>query len=297
MISLIVATVDRVAELDRLFRSLDDQSYRDFEVIVVDQNVDQNADQRLAPLLSGHQRLAIQRLHSERGLSRARNAGLRVARGNIVALPDDDCWYPRHLLASVAGWFETNPGFGLLSTAVRTAENRSSGPNSPPASRLCTKSNIWKCAVSTALFMRQSVTTAVGRFNEDLGVGALSKYQSGEETDYVLRALEHGFPMWYESQLTVHHPPLDAIARLRKTTYPFALGMGRVLRLHDYPLHEVGGHLIRSLGGLAVSLCRGDLARAQVYGLRGAGQLVGYVSGGRDRRQRDLNCAGPRAGI
>lgn len=292
MISLIVATVNRVTELDRLLRSLDEQSYRDFEVIVVDQN----RDQRLAPLLSGHQRLTIQHLQSERGLSRARNAGLRVARGDLMALPDDDCWYPRHLLASVAGWFESHSGFGLLGTAVRTAENRPSGPNSPRTSRSCTKNNVWRCAVSTALFMRRPVSTVVGNFNEDMGIGAGSKYQSGEETDYVLRALEHGFPMWYESSLTVHHPPLNAIERLRKNTYPFALGMGRVLRLHDYALHEVSGHLLRSLGGVAVSLCRGDLGRAHVYALRGAGQLVGYVSSASDRKQSDVNCASPRVG-
>jgi glycosyltransferase involved in cell wall biosynthesis len=278
VISLIVATVNRVPELDRLLCSLGDQSCRDFEVIVVDQN----PDDRLVPVLSRHACLVIRHLRSERGLSRARNAGLRVARGDIIAIPDDDCWYPKHLLASVAGWFESHPGFGLLSTTLRTAENKPSGPNSPTTPRRCTKSNVWKCAVSTALFMRRSVSTAVGRFNEDIGVGALSRYQSGEETDYVLRALENGFQMWYESSLTVHHPPLDSIERLRKTTYPFALGTGCVLRLHNCPLHQVGGHLIRSFGGTAVSLCQGDWARAQVYMLRGAGQLVGYISGPRD---------------
>jgi glycosyltransferase involved in cell wall biosynthesis len=275
VISLVVATINRVAELDRLLCSLEDQSYRDFEVIVVDQN----PDNRLAPLLNRHGRLVIQLLRSERGLSRARNAGLRAAKGDIIAIPDDDCWYPKHLLSSVTEWFESHPGFGLMSTAVRTAENKPSGPNSSATSRRCTKSNIWRCAVSTALFMRRTVSIAVGTFNEDIGVGAHSDYQSGEETDYVLRAFEHGFQMWYESTLTVHHPPMHSIERLRKTTYSFALGTGRILRIHDYPLHQVGGHLVRSLGGAAASLCQGDLARARVYVLRGAGQLVGYIFG------------------
>lgn len=278
MISLIVATIHRVPELDRLLSSLEEQSYRDFEVIVVDQN----PDDRLLPVLGRHACLRIQHLRSERGLSRARNVGLRVARGDILAIPDDDCWYPKDLLASVVEWFESHPGFGLLSTALRNAENKSSGPNLPRASCRCTKNNVWRCAISPAMFMRRAVTTAIGRFNEDIGVGAASAYQSGEETDYVLRALERGFEMWYESSLTVHHPPMYSIERLRKTTYPFALGTGCILRIHDYPLHEVGAHLIRSLGGAAVSLCQGNLAKAQVYVLRGAGQLVGYVSGPRD---------------
>ena len=40
MISLIVATKDRVAELGRLLGSLENQVYREFEVIIVDQNPD-----------------------------------------------------------------------------------------------------------------------------------------------------------------------------------------------------------------------------------------------------------------
>jgi hypothetical protein len=202
-----------------------------------------------------------------------------VARGDILAIPDDDCWYPQHLLASITEWFASNSEFGLVSVAVRNAEHQPSGPSSPATSRRCTKSNVWRCAVSTALFLRRSVSSVVGDFDEDIGAGSPSAYQSGEETDYVLRALEHGFQMWYEPSFTVHHPPLNSIERLKKTTYPFALGTGRVLRMHDYPLYQVGGHLLRSLGGAAVSLCQGDLARARVYVLRGAGQLVGYVSG------------------
>jgi hypothetical protein len=84
--------------------------------------------------------------------------------------------------------------------------------------------------------------------------------------------------MWYEPSFTVHHPPLDSIARLRKTSYPFALGTGRILRKHGYPLHQVGALLARSFGGAALSLCRGQLDRAAVYALRGAGQLAGYAA-------------------
>jgi glycosyltransferase involved in cell wall biosynthesis len=278
MISLIVATINRVTELDRLLCSLEDQSYRDFEIIIVDQN----PDERLIPVLNRHTSLMIQHLRSERGISRARNAGLRVARGDIIAIPDDDCWYPQHLLASVASWFESHPGVGLLSTALRTAENQPSVPNLRATSLWCTRSSVWRYAISPALFLRRSLTTAVGGFNEDLGVGAASDYQAGEETDYVLRALKNGFQMWYEASLTVHHPPFGSIERLRKTTYSYALSTGRLQRMHHYPLHQLGLHLIRTFGGAAVRLCQGDLARARAYALRGVGQLAGYMSGSRD---------------
>lgn len=283
MISLVVATLHRVTELERLLVSLEEQSCRDFEVLVVDQN----PDDRLLPLLGRHARLAIRHLRSERGLSRARNVGLRAAQGDLIAIPDDDCWYPQELLTTVAAWFESHAEFGLLFTALRTAENRLSGPRTPARARRCTKSDVSTClAASAALFMRQSVATSVGGFNEYLGIGAASKYQAGEERDYVLRAHRNGFQFWYEPSFTVHHPPFGSMARLKQTTYAYALSEGCVQRLHHYPLRHVGNDLLRSFGGAAVRLCQGDLFNASVYMLRGTGQLVGYVSGPRDLSRR-----------
>ncbi len=78
--SLIVATLGRTAELQRLFESLERQTHRDFEVIVVDQNT----DGRLLPILDAFAtKLTIRRLTSIPGLSRARNVGLREATGEL----------------------------------------------------------------------------------------------------------------------------------------------------------------------------------------------------------------------
>ena len=275
MISLIVATINRVAELDRLLCSLDVQSCRDFEVIVVDQN----SDDRLVAVLSGHTTFVCQHVRSERGLSRARNAGLRLARGDLIAFPDDDCWYPQHLLESVEGWFRSHSEVGLLSVALLDADNLPSVPNAPAKSLRCTKSSAWRLAISPSLFIRNSVPIKIGGFNEELGVGAATKYQAGEEIDYALRALQNGFQMWYEPSLTVHHPPFLSIEHLTRTTYRYALGTGRVQRIHHYPLHQFGWHLIRTFGGVVVSLCCGKIGRARIYITRGAGQILGYVSG------------------
>jgi glycosyltransferase involved in cell wall biosynthesis len=274
VVSLIVATVNRVLELDRLLTSLDGQIYKEFEVIIVDQN----QDERLAPLFERHPGLVIKHLRSQRGISRARNVGLGAAKGEIVAIPDDDCWYPQQLLSEVTAWFASHHEFGILNGVMRSAENNLVGPKWPATARNCTRADVWRCAISCAIFMRRSVCDAVGGFNESIGIGAASNYQSGEETDYVLHALERGFQMWYEPSLTVHHLPLHSIDRVRKTSYRFALGAGYVLRVHDYPIHLVAGLVMRSFGGAAVSLFSGEIARAHAYLLRGTGQLVGYFS-------------------
>ena len=131
-VSLIVATLNRVAELERLLASLDGQTVEHFEVIIVDQN----PDDRLAGTLARHPKLNLVHLRCRPGASRARNVGLRAARGNIIGFPDDDCWYPENVLKVVTEWFASHPEFDGLFGVLRDENNRLTGPQWPstPAS-------------------------------------------------------------------------------------------------------------------------------------------------------------------
>ena len=278
MVSLVVATLNRVKELERLLSSLERQSYKDFEVILVDQN----PDDRLLPALQEHQAVRIRHLRSERGLSRARNIGLRAAKGDIIALPDDDCWYPDQLLETVTEWFQVHPEFDSLFTGIRTEKNKQLAPQWAPGSCRCTTENIWYCGASVSAFMRARLVQDVGFFNEGIGQGAPTRYQSGEDLDYFIRFAERGWQGWYEPSFTVHHPELQSIERFRRTSHSYALGVGYVLRLHGYSWWYLSKFLIRSCGGATVSLCKGDMPRAHAYFLRAAGQLRGYILGPRD---------------
>jgi glycosyltransferase involved in cell wall biosynthesis len=268
-----MATLDRVKELDRLLCSLDRQTCDDFEVIIVDQN----PDDRLVPVIATHPHLQIKHLHSPKGLSKARNVGLRSASGDLIAIPDDDCWYPEQLLAQVNDWFTNHAHYAALSTSVRSEDGVAIGPNWPRGACDCTKSNIFRSVVSCSIFFRREVVKAVGDFDEGIGVGAASKLQSGEETDYVLRALNLGFRHRFEPALVVHHPKLHSLQRLRRITFSYALGTGYLLRAHNFPARIVASYLIRSCGGAVVNLLQGRVGYARVYALRAAGQLVGYL--------------------
>src|SRR5439155_16279062 len=92
---LVLATVGRVDELRHFLDALQDQAYRNFRLIIVDQN----ADGRLDPILDSYRgSIPLLRVSSEPGLSRARNVALRRLEGDVVSFPDDDCWYPPDLL-------------------------------------------------------------------------------------------------------------------------------------------------------------------------------------------------------
>jgi glycosyltransferase involved in cell wall biosynthesis len=278
MLSLVVATMGRDRELERLLSSLDAQTHRDFEVIIVDQN----ADDRLVPVIQRHKGLNIVHLRAEPGGSHARNVGLGAARGDLICFPDDDCWYPSDLLDSVSAWFNNHPEFGALFACLRDADGRPVGPKWPRKACVCTPESLWRSALTPNGFLRRQVVDAIGFFDENIGIGSKSRYQSGEDLDYFLRPLERGYQMWFEPALTVHHPSYHSMERLRRTTYTYALGGAYVLRTHCYPITFFAGLVCRSLGGAALSLGKADFQNARIYLLRVAGQLRGYLWGPRD---------------
>ncbi len=281
MISLVVATVNRVSELERLLDSLCRQTYKDLELIVVDQN----SDNRLIPVLDRHPELTIRHLRSGRGLSRARNVGLPHAKGEIIGFPDDDCWYPEQVLAQVKEGFDTHPESGALFTMLRDGENLPIGPKWPGHACFWSKEDIWVCGISPAGFVRRGVADAIGPFNEKIGIGAATAYQSGEDVDYFVRPLRLGWKIWYNPTFTVHHPSFHALDRIRERSYSYALGGGYTLRVHHYPFRSLLNIVVRSVGGAALYLFRGNFVLSKSYLLRVAGLVRGYFCGPSDLRK------------
>jgi glycosyltransferase involved in cell wall biosynthesis len=278
-ISLIIATRNRKTELDNFLLHLDRQTYSDFELLVVDQSDEPGIEE----LLRRHS-FRQQYFHSEkRGLAYNRNLALPLAQGEILSFPDDDCWYPPDLLRAVAKWFEGHPDIDMLSVAECNPEGQPMVPKDPPAPGLCSdqpiglfsERSVWMVQ-SSMLFMRRKVRDTVGFMNESIGVGTNTKYQSGEETDYFLRAMQAGFKLWFEPSLKVFHPELRELPRIRKINYPYSVGQGYLLRKYHCPLPRLLAVIGRAFAGALVSACRLDFPYVSIYFKRGIGIFVGY---------------------
>jgi glycosyltransferase involved in cell wall biosynthesis len=259
--SLVLATVGRTDEVARFLASLEAQDYRDFELIVIDQN----DDERLTPLLKIYRdKFRFLHVRSARGLSRARNVGLKLANGDVVAFPDDDCWYPAGLLSKVAGVLESNPEIDGVTGRFTDGDGRSEG-RWLDRSMLLNRYNIWRGAISFSIFLRRRVVDAVGQFNASLGVGAGTPWGASEETDYLLRSLQHGFKLKFLRDLVLHHPvktvDFDENARNRQQKYE--AGIGRVMRMNGYPFWYFPAACLRTCCGMLLALVSGDLPRAR----------------------------------
>ena len=275
--SLIMATLGRTEEPKRFLASLQAQSHRDFDLIVVDQN----PDDRLNPILAPYRdRLSILHLRAKRrGASRARNLGLRHVSGDAIAFPDDDCWYPPNLLARVANHFMSNPGLDAITGRTVDVDGKTTMGRFGTKPIPLDKVNVWARGIEAAIFLRWERVQEVC-FDEDLGVGAGTAWGAGEATDYLLQLLERGASLYYDPGLIVIHPslipPYDAVAILKAYTY--GCGMGYVLKKHKLPLWFKAKWLIRPLGGAVLSLSVLRLSEAVYRWNSFRGRLRGMLS-------------------
>jgi len=274
--SLILATSGRTVELDRFLHSLATSRFDDLECIVVDQN----SDERLVDLLARWEgRIAIKHLRSSIGLSRARNAGLLRAKGEIIAFPDDDCWYTPRLLPNVLNFFVDNPSYGLLSVGVRDAANVISGNRWLQDACDLTTTNLFRTSVGYALFLRRRAIATLPQFDETLGVGAGTPFASGEDTDYVFRLLSSGVRGRFDRRLTIHHPRGDMFSgRTDKVrAFSYGCGMGRVIRNREkFPL--LPAFVAYDFARAAAGALSGKLDAAALCMAHGRGLCSGYFA-------------------
>jgi GT2 family glycosyltransferase len=120
MVSVVVPTHDRPEMLREALASILAQTYRDFEIIVVnDAGSDVHAE---VAALDTEQRITYVSHARNRGLAAARNTGIGAARGKYIAyLDDDDRFYPEHLEVLV-GHLEGGGGSVAYSDALRVMQ-------------------------------------------------------------------------------------------------------------------------------------------------------------------------------
>jgi glycosyltransferase involved in cell wall biosynthesis len=275
---LVVATLGRVTSLEHLLDSLAAQRHRAFRVIVVDQN----DDDRLTPVLEGTD-LDTLHLRSAPGLSRARNEALEHLAADLVAFPDDDCVYPADLLERVAERFASEPSLDGLSVPTAEASGRADRGWSSSGARL-TNANVWNLVASAGMFLRRPLLEQVGAFDERLGLGVKQPWSSGEETDYVIRALALGARIEYEPGLVVEHElAAHQGAGLRERGGREGASVGYLLRKHGYPAGTVARMAVRPVGGIVVSLARRDTAEAGFHAATLRGRVRGYLGASRSK--------------
>lgn len=98
IVSVIIPTYNRAHLIERAIQSVLNQSYQNFEIIVVDDGSTDNTKEVVKKLQKKDRRIKYIQHNNKRGGSAARNTGIREAKGKYIAFQDsDDEWLPGKL--------------------------------------------------------------------------------------------------------------------------------------------------------------------------------------------------------
>ena len=167
-ISVIIPTHNRSWVLGEAIDSVLAQDGCDFELIVVD---DGSTDGTPALLRSYGDRLTTVR-QENRGVSAARNTGIRYASGSLIAFLDsDDHWLTGKLRAQAA-FFESRPDALICQTQeiwIRNGVRVNPKKRHQKPSGMIFEPSLHLCLVSpSAVMMRKALFDIVGLFDETL---------------------------------------------------------------------------------------------------------------------------------
>jgi GT2 family glycosyltransferase len=121
-ISVIVLNWNGSACIDECLRSLEAQTYRDFEVVVVDNCSTDGSRELLQREWAG--RVCLHLLDANYGYCGGNNRGIAQARGSLIVLLNNDTETDPGWLAALAGGAKRNPGAGMFACRILNAFER-----------------------------------------------------------------------------------------------------------------------------------------------------------------------------
>jgi glycosyltransferase involved in cell wall biosynthesis len=263
-VSLVVSTIGRPDKLVRLVRSVVVEAAAvPLELIVADQSVDGSA----TAVLAEHAReVPWTVVPSARGVARGRNAGLAVARADVVTFPDDDCWYPGGTLAAAVAHLARRPELVAVTGQLVDSEGHPTMLRWRSGRAPVTRANYYRTSIGPTVVARTDALHRIGGYDERIGPGAGTPMGSCEDADVVLRLLELGAIAYEPDDLVVGHDEVTATleASVADKLYGYGVGQAWFWKRHDYPRAHVAYLLGRKAAKVAIGRLRGRGAAVAV---------------------------------
>lgn len=178
MVSVIIPTYNRAGTLMRSIQSVMEQSYSEWELIIVDDGSTDHTGDLVKPIVEQDTRIRYIHYPENKGQAVARNTGIQASQGEYIAFQDsDDCWMPEKLQRQIS-MMEAHPEYGLVYGQVVYDDGGILSAPYPPVDvgeqvfEACLKQN--QIGTPTML-VRKAVFDAIGLF--DTSLVALEDYE------------------------------------------------------------------------------------------------------------------------
>lgn len=218
-VSVIIPVFNNLEKLRLCLQKLDCQTYpKDlYEIIVVDNNSVENINYLITQFTQVRMTNEVQQ-----GSYAARNKGIAIARGEIIAFTDSDCVPAQDWIAKGVEIFCSLPNCGLVGGKIEIFFKNPKRANAVELfdSMNCLDQKHYvenkNYAATANLFTHKDILKRVGLFNSNL--------KSGGDREWGQRVFKAGYKIIYADNVCVNHPARTNIKELTKKFIRLAEG-------------------------------------------------------------------------
>lgn len=268
-VSVLLSTRNRCDKL-RLFleamKTSGSHVLKETEVLVIDNNSNDATKQVVAEYTPLESPVFRYILETKPGKSRALNAAIREARGDIIAFTDDDCIPDSGWVESIVKEFDNDPELSVLGGRVELYDEKdldqatlhsNSRTLVKTAKEVCDPPTI----IGANLALRKTVLEVTCGFDPLLGPGSICK--AAEDLDLIYRSLKKRFKIVYSPDVIVfHNHGRRTVSDDKKTSVAYAFGRGALYFKHAMWLDfQMAGVALKELYNLTKTLTKGVITR------------------------------------
>jgi GT2 family glycosyltransferase len=200
LVSIVIVTWNRKADVLETIRSVHEQSYRNIEVVVVD---NASTDGTVEALKQMHPEVKVIPLEQNLGASAGRNPGISAAQGEIIFLLDSDASLGSDTIRNAVQKFQSRPDVGVIACKVVNASTKEidrrggwifSEKDKVDQDREFLSFSFSECGCA----IRKEVFSDAGLFWEALFI-------DGEGEELGLRIWDAGYAILYSPESVIYH--------------------------------------------------------------------------------------------
>jgi glycosyltransferase involved in cell wall biosynthesis len=239
-VSVVLCTLNGEKKLPKVVHSIYSAACRslsaDVELIIVNNgSTDKSLD--VAHSLANDAPITVQVLSEmAKGLSRARNHGIKASRGEIIVFIDDDCeWAPNYLEVLLQNYSDDTR------TAIHGGRVELGDPGDLPLTiKTEGRREVYDGSRHPGGFVHgcnfvvpRAVFEKIGLFDENFGVGAL--FRGGDDAEFVYRAFKAGVLILYIPDLVIYHyHGRKKKSDILKLNWSYQIGNGALHAKHGF---------------------------------------------------------------
>ena len=227
-LSIIIPTLGRLKELEALFASIIASKLSlSYEVIVVDQNenlIDELVHKYESSIPIKHHKVSF------KGLSMAKNYGVRVADGRIVCFPDDDAEFCLNTIGTALDLLNKKQADCVFGKCVEKNSGKDSVMHFKTCEEFLDLHNFDGSFIEATMFALTDVMKQYP-YDESMGVGTIFGSQEGYSCGWGYLCKKHNFKKKFKKRYLKVKMALPIIFTFRHKQYKYfkAQYMGLIL--------------------------------------------------------------------